>query len=505
MAVDEKIDELEISIETALENCRNIIHVLFIYSAVINGLGLCIDRNAKHEALFDVYEFLYNETQKMETSEKTMEIFVSPKQFRTLSDSKSQRPPNIKVRYKKNDDDIIDNYNIKQYFRNKHPITRSMRICNSDITDDCTVLFSNIKNEIFKPLAQIISCHCSFFKQRLEKINDGKVTYREKGNISKISKADYRVLMISHQAEKPEQKPPIVIRKYKDTDDTCEQKTYLSQLFQKVCIPLYKPPVILPKTDTLEHMTIAAFANVEIANFGGTGYFSYEHLHVFDTPILRNEKQTEYTNIPICLIMENKAKGNQEQFYTDDFSGPTIQFFTDVMKELLDYEVFIPTETFFNNQRYELNTKFHVEKIKKLEFYRNLPQAIKDSSSKEDIVEYFYLFVGNLIHFAAANNIELPFKLSRMYIIKLYNLFDFLEVEPGTNNLKIFSPDNLETRLLLISIYLLEKAPTKYTKEILKIFEDPKKLLDPSTIYFLDINFFRTLWVYIKITHFIYL
>jgi hypothetical protein len=64
--------------------------------------------------------------------------------------------------------------------------------------------------------------------------------------------------------------------------------------------------------------------------------------------------------------------------------------------------------------------------------------------------------------------------------MKLFGLFDFLEKD-DRRNIKIFSPENIELQLLLISIYLLEKAPNHYTNAILKILETPETELVGNT------------------------
>lgn len=491
--IDEpRYPELIEKLNSKLKDCETIIDVLLIHSAVINALGFLILQKNSLGASFPgavtrlhrFFDDLYRMTHEI-VEDDAIKIFVVPEEFKNLSNSKSPRPKNIVVELSLNE--IIAKYKLKNAATGSpiyiHPIQLNMRKCDTALVADCTLLFTNVKNSLFKPLADVISCNCSFFKQKLVKTTGSATTFDSVKNSTKISTGDYHYLSTNHRYTAPTRKPPILIVKYKDSDTTCDKKTYLSQLFEKVCTPLYRPYYIKATEATPDSIIAAAKENIVIANSGCRTY-SMGNLSVFQTAILYNNDVRAMCNLPVYFVVHEG--GQQEKVYVDQYSGPSRQFFTDVIKELLDKDVFIPSGTFFNNQRYELNTKFDIEK---LDCFKQLPDGVKTPEFKNQVTVYFYRYVGNLIHFAVANNIELPFKLSRVYIMKLFNILDFMEIDPATNGLKIMSPDNLEPQLLLISLYLLEKASSTYTKQILEIFEDPKKLLtDEMLISSLDID-----------------
>ena len=471
-------NELYEIVKNALENCENILNVLIIHAAFINTLGRIHQRvldNTEFAArLRRAFEYLYNQTALLVADKDTLEIFVTPGQFKNLIINNSARPKNIMLL--KTETEILSEYKINTK-NSRHPIPGHLRKCAADIKTDCTTRFANIQNTLFKPLAKIIECNCSFFKQRLQKLSDIAPTLGDIKKIHKINDGDYIVFKASHRGSITDKIPPLLIRKYKDTDISCDSKTYLSQLFSKTCSLLYKPYYITPKTDSRDDILAAAKQNSMLSHFGCRSYIGC--YSVFQTSIIQGTSLASKSNVPIVFVIGDNDQ--QEKIYLDPYTGPSQQFYSDVMKELLEHKVFIPTQTFFNNQRYELNTKFDIEK---LECYSKLPASTKNTPGlKEKYTAQFYLFIGNLIHFAFANNIELPFKLSRVYIMKLLNLFDFTEKDTV---LKILSKDKLDIQLLLISTYLLEKAPSSYTAQILKILEDPKNLLDEQVIQRLD-------------------
>lgn len=485
--------ELVEKLTSKLNNCETILDVLLIHSAVINAFGLLISKKKNLDTdyfqestirLRQIFDNLYRITNET-VDRDTIRLFVTPEEFADLSNSKSPRPKNIVLELGVNE--VITHYKLKNAQTGSpiyiHPIRSNMRICDTALVADCTLLFTNVKNALFEPLADVISCNCSFFKQKLVKTTSSTITFDNVKNSKKISIGDYEYFTKNNTYFATTRKPPILIVKYKDSDTTCDKKTYLSQLFEKVCMPFYRPYYIKAKEPTIDSIMSAAKENIVIATSGCRSY-SLGNLSVFHTTILYNNDIKELCNLPVFFVVEEG--GQQERVYVDNYSGPSRQFFTDVIKELLDKEVFIPSETFFNNQRYELNTKFDIEK---LDCFKQLPDGVKTPEFKSQVTSYFFRYVGNLIHFAVANNIELPFKLSRVYIMKIFNILDFMEIDPVTRGLKIMSPDNLEQQMLLISLYLLEKASSTYTKQILDIFEDPKKLLtDQMLISSLDID-----------------
>ena len=480
-------DQLKQIVFKGLKESKDILDVLLIHAAFINALGACFINSSgalitrtgiitrQEERIAEVYKFLYEETEKILVDKNHISIFVSPDIFVYLSSPQLGRPPNITFIFTTLEIKKIYLINTENSVSYIHPINSDMRKCATNVSVDCTVHFAEIKDTLFKPLADVIACHCSFFKQKLEKTSSADTTLYNLANVDKISLGDYQHFMSKHQVNIPEQKPPILIRKYKDTDNTCDKKTYLSQLFEKVCMLAYKPYYVTPKTDTVEDIIAAAKTNYEIARFGTRGYSIGSISTIFQTPILQNNATNLKANVQVIFIIGDA--GQQENIYLDFYAGPSTQFFTDVLKEIYENGIFVPTDTFFNNQRYELNTKFD---IAKLEFYKNLPAALKTPELKSELTEHFFLVIGNIIHFAVANNLELPFKLSRIYIMKLFKIFDFTNIET------LLKPENLKQQLLFISTYLLEKAPSTYTTEILKIFKDPKNLLSEDLISIFD-------------------
>jgi hypothetical protein len=176
------------------------------------------------------------------------------------------------------------------------------------------------------------------------------------------------------------------------------------------------------------------------------------------------------SNTPVFFIIEDTAR-----IYYDQYCGPAFQFYGDVMKELLEYKVFVPNSTLFSNDRYVLNMDFNIEV---LDFYKNFPIEAKTPELKNSVTKEFFRFVGNLMHFAIANNIELPFKLSRIYIMEIFNVYNFTQHTPS----KGYSVDNkLDTQLVLISTFLIEKASPAYHKMIMDIFENPELLKNPTS------------------------
>jgi len=491
----DRSEELKLIVLKGLKMCRDILDVLVIHAAFINALGIDIaNKNTlvpgvrqtlqyRENRIAAVYQFLYEETEKILVDKGSINIFVTPAQFIQLRFTTAKRPKNIVISYisNKNNQNVEDVHKINtdNSVSYTHPITPAMRKCATNMSVDCTVRFEEIKDSLFKPLANVIACHCSFFKQRLQRIKSPLPTLYDLENVDKISVGDYESFMRNNQSEPMmniSPPPPILIKKYKDTDTTCEKKTYLSQLFEKVCMFLYKPHYVTPTTDTYEDLLAAAKTNYEIGKYAPWGYSSYIS-KIFQTPILQKNAANLEANIQVFFIIGDA--GQQETLYLDFYSGPPMQFFTGVLQEIYENEIFKPTETFFNNQRYELNTKFD---IAKLECYKNLPDALKTPELKEELTEHFFLVIGNIIHFAVANNLELPFKLSRIYIMKLFKMFDFTDIDT------LLKPENLKQQLLFISTYLLEKAPSSYTNELLKIFKDPEMLKNAEIIDIFDFD-----------------
>lgn len=473
----------------SLVKSENILNVLLIFSAFINALGLLFLEKklvGAPELLDKYYRQIYNITEKLLEDPTDIKYFVTPENFLELKINTTSRPKNIMKKYKDVAESILlkeqrDGINKNQIV---NPVNNQLLHCDATTRVDCTNMFQSITNPLFRPLADVLKCNCSYFKQKLRKINTMDTTFHEPKMVHDISNGDIQAFKTECQALAPVAKSPIVIRKYLD-GIKCEDKNYLSQLFEKTCDIMYKPYFSVPKRNILEDMLIAAMNNDEISKYKCKGYLNT--LSIFQTPIINNTAPLPHrpnqSNIPVFFL--EVVGGQQEKLNADPYNGPSVQFFTDVMKELVIHKVFIPSKTFFNNQRYELNVDFEIENI---ECYRNLPEGIKNKPElKEKIKTYFFLFIGNLIHFAVANNIELPFKLSRVYIAKIFNIFDFMG-RNSNNDLSILLRKNIDKQMLLISIYFLEKADQNYTKKIIEILQDPEKLKDPALIAILDLE-----------------
>lgn len=445
-------------IQNALKKSNTILDLLLIHSAFVNAYGILLTNvgftDAMVEKLGSVYTVFYLDIKQLV---ENMELFTGPFEFRKLSNSNTDRPKNIKFTAY-TDEEIISMYPLLKA-KKKHPISKSLQNCGADITE---TRFENIKNPVFQPLANVIGCHFSLFKQKMEKTQDATTTtFIDDAQMNKINVADYSYFK-KQNIIGSDKKPPILIRKKKGT--------YLSQLFEKTCVLLFKPYYVKPKSNSKEAIMSAMKENKKIINNRCRGYMN-GNLSVFQTSIYNLDNIQLETDIPVFFIIDDKVE-------VDLYSGSSIEFYRAVIKELFEYKVFKKV-----SQRYELNTDFDIEV---LECYKDLPTELKTAELKKEVTEYFFLIVGNIMHFAVSNNLELPFKLSRIYIMKLFKLFDFTEKDPVTNTLKIFSPENLEMQLLLISVYLLEKAPPDFSDAVLQILEDPKKLLSSEMIKLLD-------------------
>ena len=479
------IETINGEIDVALTECHEIYDVIMIFSVFVLTYGeiksrlreLPPHRRFTNElelldGLVQIYDHFYEGVKKiLEKPELIDELLVLPEDFINLDNQRQKRTKNFILLLKTSG--IHKEYELIKSGKIPHPISREMQKCNIDLKSDCTDKFKNVKNDIFEPLAKVFGCYCSFFKIKLIKSESvtNRTLYGSVNEIKTITAADYEHIRLLYSSPTPSQKPTILINKYRDNEDEnkCSKKTYLSQLFSKVCSILYEPYIVKPSSSSKDDIIAASRANIYIGQTGCTGY-AYGNLNVFHTRIEKNNNVNDKVNVPIMFLKDNR------DLYLDWYRGPTVQFFTDVLQELVDLKVFIPTETFFNNQRYELNTKFNIET---LECYSKLSSEIKTAEFKKEITDYFYLFIGNLIHFAVANNIEIPFKLSRLYIMKLFNIYDFTKPE-------IFG--DLKLQLLLISLFLLEKAPNSYTATIIQILENPKEALvgNPNIFAALD-------------------
>lgn len=300
-----------------------------------------------------------------------------------------------------------------------HPISERDQQCSVSIKNEYTVLFEKVENDLFKPLVKVISCNCSILQKPIT-LSNAEIQTFKKGHIT---------------TSNINMKPPILI--YKD-------KTYLSQLFEKTCILFYKPVEIKESVHNNTFSTL--IQNIRIQKNNCSAY-AHGNLSVFSTPI---QSDTDKSNIPVFFIENDKVD-------VDYSPEKSFEFFKYIAQELIDLKVFVPIK---NKDTYELNNDFDIET---LDCYKNFPDAAKSEVLKKRVTKYFYFFIGNIFHLFVTNHIEVPFKLTLYYGLRLFNLVD---VVSSTTN-----------QLILVSIYFLEKAKPEFVKEIIKILEDPKHLL----------------------------
>jgi len=444
-------DEVIEIVKRKVNNASTILDVLLIHSAIINTYGIIqsqptIDSPQQLLNIYSVYNALYDETKKILKDEEHIDLFVSKEQFKNLNDSKSPRPVNLYLN--EGGKGLVEKYQLTttNNLSYEHPITQNMRKCGVGPNDTCLKSFEKITNPLFKPLAEFIVCACSFFKQPVpENIrNNDIIMFRKEHHL------------IVHYIY-----TPIVIKKV--------EGTYLSQLFEKCVNILYKPIFVTSEINTKEAFMKASSQNQELLITRVKGLDTYadpninkNNLHVFQSAIIKKGAEHE-SGAPVYFI----ESGN---INLKNSSKDSIEFFKGVIDELFKHKVFIR-----NGKRYELNKNFDIEK---LDFYKELPTGVKtDEEFMKKLKKHFYRFVGNIIHFAVANNFELPFRLSRIYIMQLFNLFDFRDIAAA---------NRLQTQLLFVGTYLIEHATFDFTKAILQIFEDPKMLLSEDVIAVLD-------------------
>lgn len=393
-----------------LKKCTKVSEILLIHSALINAYGLIRRKQKSFEKLFQVYDAVHKQTTSLVG--RNISIFLTPAQFRDLGNSNAKHPKNI-----------IKNINIEL-------LNSDIKLFNipSVATSPTHELFEKVQNATFRPFVDKMLNLYNNFKEN-KTITDEYIVWFKK----------------THRPEDPSNnhKPPIVIRK--------KPNTYLSQLFEKTCILLYRPYEFIPKSNSRKDIKDAVKSNLLILQSKCSAYAA-GNIMVFNTPI--SEKEND-VNVPVFFI-----KDDDESL---DLTDNSVEFFNGVLKELLDMGVFIKIN---DTDRYELNDNFDIDK---LECYKALPNETKTPELKKELTEYFFIFIGNIIHFAVTNNLQLPFKLSRFYIGVIFNVLEI-------------SPPNDETKELIITIFFFEKANTEFKKEMIKILEDDA-YLQTLTIY----------------------
>ena len=484
------IATINANVDAELKESETFEILLLIHSVFIIALGDLIQKLKWPQTvvLSDGYKYFYEEAQKrLENPGFIRAWFVKPESFVNLVDAKSERPRNILASLSLQQ--INELIKLKTLppgtpareqtpFPIQYPIPRPFFRCSSSsVVNDCFIKFNEIEpHPYFKPLVDIISCHCSALKQKLNKTNDIAKTFGDDTKQIEFSKGDYDFIKKSFSMLSNQVLPPIIIRQYILENNVCTKKTYLSQLFEKCCILFYKPTYIKPTTRG--ELYNVGRDNLLIATKGCSGYFDSHSNLIFKSSIVHRvidaegvlqESLSQYSNTPVYFITQEANR-----IYPDPYCGPVFQFYADVLKELLEYKVFVPVNTLFSNERYVLNMNFDIGVF---DFYKEFPDEHKTPEFKKIITQQFFKFVGNLIHFAVANNLELPFKLSRIYIMNLFGLFDFTaKSRSGGFVIK----RNIYHKMLLISIYLSEKITPAYQKLYMQIFQNPELLKNPT-------------------------
>jgi hypothetical protein len=472
-------------LDKIFDSAKDIEPILSLHSLFIISRTHCYDRN--YNSLYASYSYFYNKLlEEKLVNKEHIAYFIEPAfyKFNTKEIELYTLPLNIIDVFRENTTKeslqrIINT--IKVIYKNS-----TTAFLSKDVTDLCyapVVLQSCIdkfKNtadiqDLYKPIMDIITCFCSYFKHRLTKTSSTDITLYTKSKELEISDGDFNYIKEYFCRNINTEIKPIAIYKYVlNEKNVCPNKNYLSQLFEKACPLLYKPIYVEHSLDKDINIVNTTNSLIEKTKCGAYFKFSIGNT-VFDTSIAKRVQQpdglykdilSQYSNIPVFFILENS------KLYYDYFCGPSFQFFNDVLKELIEHEVFIRSKTLFNNDRYELNMRFNIDK---LESYMRLPSQTRTPETKKITTEYFYTFIGNMFHFVVANNLILPFKLSRVYIIKLFSLVD----------LDVFT-DNIQIRMLLISIFMIEKASTLFYNRIVNIFQNPELLKDIEVIQELD-------------------
>jgi hypothetical protein len=423
----DNVPEMKKEILDLLQNCGRITEVLLMHSAFINTYGLHYAKNPliNLNALYELYDFFYENIEFILEDVDNMDIFVKPEVFRDLKNNKMSRPANLAFINKIEDVDETIVLKTKEAFFAFHPVPKKLRICTLKSPTVEITPFDKVDNDIFKPVADAFKC---IYKNLKQKIKD---SYLNKQAIQ------YQGLFATSQTYISK---PILIYD--------EPNTFLSQFIEKLIPPLYKQAVIKANTTDPADIIDVAYANLALQDID---YLKELPVSIFTTKII------VYDNVshafPIGYINKNLKIGNQKHI---------ISYYKTVINQLFTLGVFKKMDK--TSERYVINTEFD---LNLLECVKRLPETEEKKTLLIKIREAFFMYVGNLIYFALANKFELPFKISRIYILVLLGGFNKLE-----NN----SDDvPLETKLIVSCIYLIEKASPQFLKTVINIIENPEK------------------------------
>jgi hypothetical protein len=426
----DNIPEMKKEIHDLLQKCGRITEVLLIHSAFINTYGMHSIKPLRNlNALFELYEFLYEETKKILLKpEDDIDIFVEPEIFPNLINMKTKRPDNLVI-LNENKIDLIDKefkLNTKASIFAFHLIDKKLRICTLISPSVQSTPFDKVDNDIFKPLADAYKCIYKNLKQKL------KESYIAK-------EATVYESIFATPARTINNIYPILI---KDVPDT-----YLSQFIEKLIPPLYKPPVVESQSTDPADIIETARANMNLLELN---YATELPDNIFTTKLRMANGGILF---PVIYLDKKLEVANENDI---------MRYYKNVINELFTLGVFKKINS--TSSRYVINTEFD---IKKLECMKGIPENEENKALFKNTRDFFFIYVGNLINFALVNKIPLPFKISRIYLLVFLGA---LKIEDDDD-----SEISLETKLIYSCIYLMEKASPKFLKTVLNIMEKPEK------------------------------
>jgi hypothetical protein len=281
--------------------------------------------------------------------------------------------------------------------------------------------------------------------------------------------------------------------------------SYVSQLFEKVSKIVSTPlPQLSPENKTLDFYEQLDY-NEEIYS----RYRPFFHTIIKGTDKKKNilsGKRVFGTYIgsdvdPNVVIRFHNGK----HITLEMGAGPVRQFFREIFQELIEFNIFTSIETPFGTKRYIINKTLDLEKIECIRNYLNgqrekfvnnsptpeiaaLPKeekeklfnkTVKPTILQTIIIPDFYRYIGNLIHFAVTNNIELPFHISRVYLMMLFSIGYNNTYKIKNETEKIPYPKLFTDRRFLTSIYLIENEGF-FKRIIYPILQNPE-LLNPNS------------------------
>jgi hypothetical protein len=449
--LDKPVDVINKIVIDYLDNSPTILPILLMHSAFINALGMLqYGKRTGYEQLKNLlnaaYLTFYQKTQSLLKNKDHISIFVHPDTFLKLVLPNTPRPRNI-VMFKDSKtvlDDLVKLYTITtdSSYDPNHPIPFTYRQCKLGSTDTCSKPFANIKNSAFAPVSDLIVCYCSYLTQDIKiETTYQQITYNKIARIGEFTRYDYEAFNKVFFWGNKVFDAMIIAKK---------PKTFLSQLLQYTCIHLYKPPIIAPKTNTVDDIIYAAKQNIKVSR---VYLFNYSPLF-FTTCFITGPGGV--STLPIYFI-EKDAEGREGINFNSPLSS-TREFLENVVNDFKELGVFKPMLS-GDNARYELNTEFDIEL---LECFRLLPNNEIKNSIKNELIPHFYSFVANVIILAITNGIFLPFKLSIFYIIRVFDLVNLQSIAT-----------TIDEKILLCSIYLTEKASTTFKNNVISMMETP--------------------------------